>query len=308
MPSTQQYRRRIKSVKNTRQITKAMEMVASVKMQKAVRAIQSERAYIQETWNLLTELTEAAKQVSNPLLSTRPVEKVALLVVSSDRGLCGSFHADIFRKIRSYQKENPDNINFDNLDVVIIGSRAVEFVGKIKFGNIIASFDSQEDDVQYSKTTAISKMLIDGYAEKKYDKVLILYSHFVSSLAQKPVIKQLLPVSKEHLDLPEVWEIRNERLEIRNEKMRDERVEYLFEPDPEEVLSQILPQFLKTQVYGAVLESNASEQSARMVAMKSATDNAGELIDELQLTYNSIRQDSITREIAEISAGAEALG
>jgi F-type H+-transporting ATPase subunit gamma len=298
MPSTQQYRRRIKSVKSTRQITKAMEMVASVKMQKAVKAISAERAYIQSTWKLLSEITESAKDIKNPLLAERPVEKVALLVTTSDRGLCGSFHADIFRKLRSWQKDNPEKIDFSKLDVIVIGGRGVDFISKIKLGQVIASFDSQEDQIAYDQTTAISKILIDGYSEAKYDKVFILYSHYVSSLAQKPVFKQLLPITKEHLDLPEVWKV---------EEVAEKDQDFLYEPDKERLVNQILPLFLRTQVYGAILESNASEQSARMVAMKNATDNAGDLIEDLQLTYNSIRQDSITREIAEISAGAESL-
>lgn len=298
MPSTQQYRRRIRSVKNTRQITKAMEMVASVKMQRAVKAFQLERAYVQDTWNLLVNLGAAENDSKNPLLMVRPVKKVAVLVVSSDRGLCGSFNSDIFRKFRSYIEENPDKISFENLDIVVIGRKGLDAINKYGIGNIVASFESQEKDVTFDKTTAASKLLIEGFEQKKYDKVLIIYSHFVSSLAQKPVIKQLLPVSEDHLDTPELWESR---------PVEEEKPEYLFEPGREEVLTQLLPQFLKTQVYGAILESNASEQSAQMVAMKSASDNAADLINDLQLTYNSIRQDSITREIAEISAGAESL-
>jgi F-type H+-transporting ATPase subunit gamma len=298
MPSTQQYRRRIKSVKSTRQITKAMEMVSSVKMQKAIKAISAERAYIQNSWKLLSEITESITNNPNPLLHERPVKKVALLVVASDRGLCGSFHSDIFRKLRSWQKDNPEGINLEDVDVIVVGSRGVELVAKSKIGQVIASFTGQEENVSYDQTTAISKLLIDGYKDAKYDKVIILYSHFVSSLSQKPVLKQLLPITKEHLDLPELWDAAHE----------EASQEFKFEPDKERLIDQILPIVLRTQVFGAILEANASEQSARMVAMKNATDNAGELIDDLQLTYNTIRQDSITREIAEISAGAEALG
>ncbi len=302
MPSTQQYRRRIKSVKNTRQITKAMEMVASVKMQKAVRAILAERAYVQNTWHLLVDLGANETESKNPLLQIRPVEKILILVISSDRGLSGSYNSDIFRKFRSYVDDNPDKIKFENLDLVVIGKKGLDFLNKYGVGKIIASFESQEKDVAYDKTTAASKLLIDGYRDKKYDKVLIIYSHFVSSLTQKPVIKQLLPIEKDHLDLPEIWEVGKA-----DDNLATDSKEFLYEPGKDKVLEQLLPQFLRTQVYGAVLEANASEQSAQMVAMKNATDNAGELIDELQLTYNSIRQDSITREIAEISAGADAL-
>ena len=275
-----------------------MEMVASVKMQKAVRAIETERAYIQHNWKLVVEISDSLKDFTHPYLEVREVKNVAMLVVSSDRGLCGAFNTDIVRKFKNYVTENPDQISFDHLDIIAFGSKAADSIAKMGKGNLVASFDTVESEVNFDETSAVSKILLEGYLSKKYDKIILLYPHFVSSLTQKPVINQLLPISRDNLDVPELWKI----------EYKEEQFDYKFEPSLSNIISEMLPIILKTQVYGAVLEANASEQSSRMVAMKNATDNAGDLIDELQLTYNSIRQDSITREIAEISAGAEALG
>jgi len=302
MPSTQQYRRRIKSVKSTRQITKAMEMVASVKMQKAVKTITATRSYIQNSWNTLEMIARATSPESHPLLQSRSVKRVGLVIITSDRGLCGSYNSSIIAKaIKFIKGENGIGVKtgvIADLDLITIGQRGSQQIKKLPNGELIAEFSGFGKNVEFEEIQPVAKLIIDSYLGEKFDRIVLVYSHFESSLKQTPVLKQLLPITREHIDIPELWE---------GVELSDEKQEYLFEPDPDTILERILNQFVRVQIFGAILEANASEHSSRMVAMKNATDNAGELIEDLQLTYNSIRQDTITREIAEISAGAEAL-
>ena len=182
-------------------------------------------------------------------------------------------------------------------DLITIGKFSSKIARKLDL-NIVAEFSGFENEISYEDIAPAAKLVMDEYLAKKYGKILLIYSHFVSSLNQVPVIKQVLPVEPEHIDNPEVWEQKSpEFLDV----------EYVFEPDIKRLLNQVLPQFIRMQLFGAILESSASEQSARMVAMKNATDNAGDLITDLTLTYNTVRQDGITREIAEISGAAEAM-
>lgn len=303
MPSTQEFRKRIKSVNNTRTITRAMEMVASVKMQKAVRNILEARTYIQTAWNLL-ELFRVKKpsDFKHPFLRSKPIGKTAVILISSDRGLCGSFNSDVLKKMISYirhdqQERGLGEKDRDELDIIAVGKFSVKIARKLGL-NIVAEFDGFENDITYEDTTAVSKLVIDDYLAKKYGKVTLIYSHFVSSLNQTPVSKQILPIVEKHIDNPEIWQQKTPEFW---------EVDYTYEPDLSQLLAQILPQFVRMQIFGAILESNASEQSARMVAMKNATDSAADIISDLTLTYNTMRQDNITREIAEISGAAEAM-
>lgn len=305
-----------------------MEMVASVKMQKAVKSILTSRRYIQNAWNLLARLSDQTTS-THPLLQTRDVRRVCLILVTSDRGLAGSYNADVTRKLIAYLKElNNDTIpasssvipvktgildkqdpgsratgrddkgnrGENRLDIIAIGKKGSELVRKLSPQSLIAEFPGFDTGANFEAVTPIAKIAIDGYIAKKYDQVIAIYSHFQSSIKQTPVKKQILPIAKEHIDLPDVWE-----------QEETSEIEYKFEPSVDIVLERVVPQFIRAQIYGVMLEAAASEQSARMVAMKNATDNARDLIDDLTLTYNSIRQDSITREIAEISGAAEAM-
>jgi len=302
MPSTQEFRRRIKSVNNTKQITKAMEMIASIKMQKATRFAAMARSYTQNAWNMLLKLATIVLPEAHPLLSPRTVENTAVILITSDRGLCGSYNSEIIKKFVAFGKEqcthNQKSYNGynGNCDVIAIGKKGAEFTKRYKTGKLIAEFPGFENNVQPEDVIPILKMTSDEYLAGKYDRVVVVYSHFESSLKQIPVVKQILPISNDHIDKPEIWTQGDEA-----------ETEYKFEPSPDAVFDGILKQFLRVQIYGAILEANASEHSARMVAMKNATDSAGDLIDELKLIYNSVRQGSITREIAEISGAAEAM-
>lgn len=291
MPSTQEFRRRIKSVNNIKQITKAMEMIASIKMQKAVRAAVNTRSYTQNIWNMFERMAGLVLPKDHPLIAQREVKNTAIILVTSDRGLCGSYNGEIIKKFVQFAKEESPA----DYDVIAIGKRGAEYVKRYKTGNLVAEFAGFED-INIESTIPISKMTIGEYLEEKYDRVMIIYSHFESSLKQTPVVRQILPLTDEHIDKPELWEKREE-----NDN------DFKFEPTASEILDSILKQVLRAQIFGALLEANASEQSASMVAMKSATDNAGDLIDELQLIYNTVRQGNITSEIAEISGAAEAM-
>lgn len=293
MASTQEFRRRIKSVNNTKQITKAMEMVASVKMQKSIKSIMEARTYVQNSWNMLLKLANLTLPKNHPLLFPRETKKIAIIFVTSDRGLCGAYNSDVFKKLINYVKEIQSTP-----DIIAVGKKGAEFVNSYKIGKLVAAFDGLESNISFEDIIPISKLSNGEYLKGTYDKVVIIYSHFVSSLKQIPVVKQVLPFEKDHIDLPELWEQEDEK---------SDSLEYKFEPNPDEILEKLLYRFMRMQVYGAILEANASEHSSRMVAMKNATDNAGNLIDDLTLTYNTIRQNSITNEIAEISGAAEAM-
>ncbi|MFA7253940.1 MAG: FoF1 ATP synthase subunit gamma [Patescibacteria group bacterium] len=323
MPSTQEFRRRIKSVNNTKQITKAMEMIASIKMQKAVRTIGQARAYIQNAWNILALLANKTLPEDHPLINPKHVGRTAIILVTSDRGLCGSYNAEIIKKFVSVipapdqvEGKTPAGIQKNkeldprvkpeddtillkgsSIDVIAIGKVGAGYVRKYQAGNLIAEFPSFENNVTVENIHPISKLAIGDYLAGNYDKVVLIYSHFVSSLKQIPVVQQILPVTDKNISAKDLWVAEESNTEL----------EYKFEPNPQAVVEALLKQILGTQIFGAVLEGNASEHSARMVAMKGATDNAKNLIDELTLIYNSVRQDSITREIAEISGAAESM-
>jgi len=310
MPSTQEFRRRIKSVSSTKQITKAMEMIASIKMQKSIRTIEAARSYIQNAWNILTMMAKQVLAEDHPLIKPHEdINKTAVILVTSDRGLCGAYNSEVIKKYLEFAKDTRYKVQdtnktqnsiidnqYSNLDIIAVGKFGASFVNRHKAGNLVAEFKGLDNEVHVENIIPISKLSNGEYLNGKYDKVVIIYSHFESSLKQTPVVKQILPIIDEHIDQTRLWA-----------EPENDSSEYKFEPDAQTVFDGILKQIIRTQIYGAVLEANASEHSARMVAMKNATDNAKNLIDELTLEYNSIRQNNITREIAEISGAAEAM-
>ncbi len=312
MPSTQEFRRRIKSVNNTKQITKAMEMVASVKMQKAVRTIHEARTYVQNSWNMLVRLANTTLPENHLLLKPVEINRTAVIFVTSDRGLCGSYNADLYKKLVNYCSSVSENLKNSSqtsssnnsktpsvdVDIIAIGRKGADFVRRHNVGNLVAVYDGFENDIDFEDIIPISKMTNGEYLNGKYDKVVVMYSNFITSLRQAPVVKQILPIDKDHIDIEDIWE---------NLETDKEDIEYKIEPNSDQVLEKLLRRFIRLQIFGAVLEANASEHSSRMVAMKNASDNSDNLIEELTLTYNTIRQNGITSEIAEITAGAEAM-
>ena len=292
MPSTRDIRRRIKSVKNTAQITKAMQMVAASKMRRAQQAALSGRPYAQLMNKVLAEVTDKAGDFTHPLMEARTVERTGVLVVGTDKGLCGALNSNLFREVTQFDK--------DSSEFVAAGRKASQFVARTK-RQLAAEF-SYKDAPEFSEARVISKFVQQWFLEGKVDRVDMVFTNFISTLVQRSEVRILLPLSEiKAVDAGVEGASGDTALERGT-------TEFLFEPGPNDVLGALLPHYLNFQIYQILLEAKASEHSARMVAMKSATDNAQQLIKDLTLEYNKIRQANITREILEISSAAMALG
>ena len=298
-------------------------MVAAAKMRKATEAAIRTREYAQMAWDLLVTLSKMQKASAQPLLEIRPVKKLLLVLITSNRGLCGSFNSNIIKKT-IVQLANPQNISRHRMgqsdlepsedlrvEVIGVGKKGVNFVKKMGY-NMTAAFTEISDTPRFNDLQTLSKMVIESYINKEYDKVVIAYTNFKSSLVQEAKLRQILPIST--IDLEKMINELNKEtgnLKLETVKMGDteEKLgEYLFEPSRGEVLTVILPRLVESQIFQSVLESSASEHSARMLAMRSASDAADDMIKELNLSFNKARQASITQEISEIVGGAAALG
>lgn len=299
--SLRDIRRKIKAVKSTRQITKAMELVSASKMRKAVNAAQALRMYARTAWDIIERLAAVNPEV-HPYLQEKPVKKILAIIFSSDKGLCGSLNAQLFRKVLSYTRSLEEMDGKPEIEFVAVGKKGGEFVHRMG-KNVIASFPAFSKNAAFKEISPVSKIAFDEFIKGTYDHVILIYADFVSPLVQIPTLKKLLPLSK--TDLSEML-ARLEKTES-TEKSGSSATEYLFEPSQDEVLDAILPQLTEIQVYQAMLEAAASEHSARMVAMQNATTNASDIIEDLTLNYNQTRQSAITAELAEISASKAAL-
>lgn len=298
---------RIKSIQNTSQITKAMEMVAASKMRKAQEMAINTRFYTIKALELLSNLASSFKDVSHYLIEApKTTERFCFLVVTSDKGLCGGFNSSVLNSVlKSIEKYGKDNV-----DIVAIGKRGSDFL-KHKKINIVASFADFGDYVELEETAAIARLLMEYQKEGKYKETHIFYNKFISTLKQRQFSYKILPLDFEILKdvAKEIIPDSGRYSDLKNDFLqKDEpRLEYVLEPSKMSIVENLLPSLFEIQVHYAVLESNASEHSARMVAMKSASDNAKSIIEELRLIYNKARQANITKELSEISAGAEAL-
>ena len=284
MANIRAIRRRIRGVRSTAKITRAMEMIAASRMRRAQERGLAGRPYaetIQQVIADLAALTEPGRE-PHPLLKRRPISKIALVHITPDRGLCGGLNSSLNRTIASYILEQKVPVA-----VIAVGRKGLDFVRRCDV-EIVAEFTHLGDRPGLMDTQPISSILIDDYSRGVFDLVCLVYARFVSTMVQRPCIQQLLPV--EPASIP-----------------AGQKVDYIYEPGSDAVLGSLLPRFVEMAVYHAILESIASEQSARMVAMKSATDNANELIDELTLLYNKARQEAITKELLDIAGGVEAL-
>lgn len=301
MAGTKEIKRRIKSVKNTKKITKAMELVSASKMKRAVSSALASRLYSEYSWEVLTSVAKNIKEDdSHPLFVEREKKNILLVLITSNRGLCGAYNAQAIKKAISLIKNEATNI-----DLVTIGKKGDTSMRRID-KNIIASFTELPDKISISDILPVSKLVMDEYTSLRYDKVLIAYTDFVSALIQKPNIKQILPISKE--DFAEALLSQGEspdvgRLGSRRPTSGEKTIDYLFEGDFNTLISSLAEKLTRMQIYQMFLESNASEQSSRMIAMKNASEASGEMIDDLTLVFNKARQANITREISEISAG-----
>ncbi len=295
MASTKEIKRRIKSVKSTKKITKAMELVAASKMKRAVSSTLASRLYSEYSWEILTSIAKNTELITHPLFIERTeVKNILLVLISSNRGLCGAYNAQIMKKALALIKNGNKNINIDIVSVGKKGDTMMRRIGK----NIIASFFEMPSNISISDVVPISELVINEYNLGHYDKVLVAYTDFISALTQKPNIKQIIPISKVTLK-----ELMNELTEDSKNKKKEIVTDYLFEGNQDELIGSLAEKLTRMQIYQMFLESNASEQSSRMMAMKNASDAAGEMIDDLTLVFNKARQAGITREISEISAG-----
>lgn len=303
---TREIRRKIKSIKNTRQITKAMELVSASKMRRAVANAVSMRPYARLAQALLKNLSDKAGDGMHALLAKREVTKSLVIVMATDRGLCGGLNTSLFRALAQYINAEKSKINPPEISFVAVGKKAQDFLRRTG-GNVIAAYPAMSNHPTLKGTLTISKMILRDYANGAYDKIMLAYTDFISAINQKPVVRRLLPMSRSALEeMTEGLETKSHEYDVQSEQAAFN--EYLFEPSAAQVLEMLLPRLTEMQVYQAVLEAGASEHSARMFAMRNASDNASEFISDLTLSYNQIRQASITAELAEISAGRAALG
>ncbi|NOQ94108.1 MAG: F0F1 ATP synthase subunit gamma [Methylophaga sp.] len=285
-------RTQIASIKNTQKITRAMEMVAASKMRKTKDRMNATRPYSKKISQIIKHLAYANPEYKHPFLIDREVKRVGVIVVSSDRGLCGGLNSNLFRTVlKDLSAWENDGIE---VDICTIGSKGSSFFSGIN-ANLVAQISKLGDTPHLNDIVGIIKVMLDAYSEGTIDELYVVSNEFVNTMTQKPTIEKLLPVAAAELD------------DDSQEHFGNKHWDYLYEPDATEVLDILLTRYIESIVYQGVVENNACEQSARMVAMKSASDNAGNIIDELQLVYNKARQAAITQEISEIVAGAAAV-
>ena len=287
MPGSKEIRTKIKSVQNTRKITKAMEMVAASKMRKAQERMRKTRPYGEKIRNVAAHLSHANPEYQHPFLVARDtVMRMGIIVVTTDKGLCGGLNTNVLRlalgKIKEWESQG------EQFEVCCIGNKGLGFMQRLR-ANIVSQVTGLGDTPHMERLIGAMKIMLDHYMSDRIDRLEIFYTRFINTMKQEPVMEQLLPLAGERLGAPEgTWD-------------------YLYEPDAKAVLDQVLTRYIEVLIYQAVAENLASEQSARMVAMKAASDNAGSVIDELTLIYNKSRQAAITKELSEIVGGAAAV-
>jgi len=287
MPGSKEIRTKIKSVQNTRKITKAMEMVAASKMRKAQDRMRRARPYGEKIRTVAAHISHANPEYRHPFLVERDtVKRMGIILITTDKGLCGGLNTNVQRlalnKIKEWQAEG------EQFEVCCIGNKSLGFMQRLGM-NIVSQVTQLGDRPQMERLIGAVKVMLDGYTQDRFDRLMIFYTRFINTMKQEPVMEQLLPLSGERLGAPEgTWD-------------------YIYEPEAQSVLDQALTRYIEAIIYQALTENMASEQSARMVAMKAASDNAGTVIDELTLVYNKSRQAAITKELSEIVGGAAAV-
>ena len=287
MPGTKEIRVKIRSVQNTRKITKAMEMVAASKMRKAQERMRTARPYGEKIRNVAAHISHANPEYRHPFLVERDtVKRVGMVVVTTDKGLCGALNTNVLRAVLSQYKEWQSQ--GEEIDVCCIGAKAVGFMQRLG-ANVVSQVSGLGDRPRLEQLIGAIKVMLDGYMADRFDRVVLFYTRFINTMKQEPVMEQLLPLTGDRLGAPEgSWD-------------------YIYEPEAKSVLDQVLTRYIEAIIFQALAENMSSEQSARMVAMKAASDNAATLIDELTLVYNKSRQAAITKELAEIVGGAAAV-
>lgn len=315
MASLKEIRNRITSVASTQQITKAMKMVAAAKLRRAQDAITQMRPYAKSLNDILGNLSENAGEVTSPYLEKRNPEKILLVITTSDRGLCGGFNSSVTKYILNLvANEYAPQHAKGNVHLLAIGKKGLEYFQKRKFPMVGQEFSTIFTRLSFGAVKEAAEFVMNAFAEKQYDKVELVYNEFKNVATQILCRDQLLPIIEDK-NAPKVDTKADAKAKIAEQLAKKDAtatvattIDYVLEPSPEEIMLELLPKSLKIRMFKAVLESNASEQGARMSAMDKATENAGELLKQLKLTYNRSRQAAITKEILEIVGGAEALG
>ena len=287
MPGSKEIRTKIKSVQNTRKITKAMEMVAASKMRKAQERMRAARPYGEKIRNVAAHISHANPEYRHPFLIERDtVKKIGVILITTDKGLCGGMNTNVQRlalnKLKEWEAAG------ESFEVCCIGNKGLGFMQRLG-ANVVSQVTQMGDRPHMEKLVGAIKVMLDGYTQDRFDRVMLFYTKFINTMKQEPVMEQLLPLSGDKLGVPEgAWD-------------------YIYEPEAKAVLDQVLTRYIEAIINQALSENMASEQSARMVAMKAASDNASNVIDELTLIYNKARQAAITKELSEIVAGAAAV-
>ncbi|MFA5959638.1 MAG: F0F1 ATP synthase subunit gamma [Tatlockia sp.] len=288
MAGAKEIRSKIASIKNTQKITRAMEMVAASKMRKTQDRMRASKPYATKIYNVVRHIARANSEYRHAFMVTREIKRIGMIVVTSDRGLCGGLNANLLREtirtVREWQQQGKE------VDLCVIGRKGQAFFKRVG-GHVLASVDQLGDKPGVKELIGVVKVMLDAFYQGEIDALHVISNEFVNTMTQKPTLKQLLPLPLAEEDsqtLGHHWD-------------------YIYEPDAKELLDGLLERYIELQVYQAVVENIACEQAAKMIAMKSATDNAGDLIKEFQLAYNKARQAAITQELAEIVGGADAL-
>jgi F-type H+-transporting ATPase subunit gamma len=288
MAGEKEIRSKIASVKNMQKITSAMEKVAASKIRKAQRQMEASRPYAERIRRVIGHLAHANPDYKHPYMTEREIRRVGFIIISTDRGLCGGLNVNLFKRVigemATWQKQNVA------VDLVLVGAKAVQFFRRLG-GSVLGTASHLGDRPSVNDLLGSIKVMLDAYEEGKIDRLFLVHNVFVSAMSQKPVVETLLPISA---------------IELGDEALAD-HWDYIYEPDAGELLDNVLMRYIESQVYRGAVENFASEMAAKMVAMKSATDNAGEIIEKLKLNYNKARQAAITQEISEIVGGAAAV-
>ena len=287
MASLKEIDSRIKSTKKMKQITKAMNMVSSSKLRRAEKNTKQFEPYMEKMQDAITAIAGASKNSSHPMLRPRHIQRSGYLVITSDKGLAGAYRSNVLKRLVNDIKEK--HTNSDEYSIIVLGQSGVDFL-KNRGYEVESSLVDVPDQPSFKSIQAIAKHAIDLFSEEHIDELKIYYSHYVSVLENKPSVKQVLPLSQED-----------------SSQGQGQMSSYEFEPDKDSILRVILPQYVESLIYGTILDAKASEHAARMTAMKNASDNATELIDDLSLQYNRARQAEITQQITEIVGGSAAL-
>jgi F-type H+-transporting ATPase subunit gamma len=293
MAGSREVRNKIKSVKNTQKITRAMEMVAASKMRKAQDRMKKARPYGEKIRNVAAHMSKANTEYRHPFLIERDtVKRIGIIVVTSDKGLCGGLNTNVLRRtlaeMKKWQNEG------EEIEVCCIGNKGLGFMSRIR-ANIISQVVGLGDTPDMERLIGAVKVVLDGYTEDRFDRVYIFYNRFVNTMKQEPVMEKLLPLADEKMQ------------SSGSESSSKVTWDYIYEPEAKPVIDDVMVRYVEALIYQALTENMASEQSARMVAMKAASDNAGNVIDELTLIYNKSRQAAITKELSEIVGGAAAV-